>query len=179
MLQQKWKKGHNLLLFYKTGSTLRKLWQELRSKFMMIRSKAQKAAPSGAGAQDVSQNDWVYYDSLRFLEKFLKARDIISSNQLRSALAEKRPEQEEFSKKRQATKEQYDKEYQDTSKLFALAVNHFVKPNEQQVMPVRAEKNEEDGFLQAVLEAYDALKEEDKFHGFMLAMSEIKNLEPD
>lgn len=142
---------------------------------MAIRVEVQKVPASGAGAKDAPNIAWEHYESMRFLERFLKPRQIISSNQLRSKQAdveEKRPESEKFAKKRKAIKDKYDEEYDETNKLFAIAIKHLTND-----VPVKLEeKQEKDGFLQAVLDSYDALNEENKFDGFLLAMSEIKKL---
>lgn len=55
----------------------------------------------------------------------------------------------------------------------------MIEPNNEVPMPVKITEQREkhDGFLTAVLDCFDALKEVDKFEGFYLAMSEIKNLE--
>lgn len=93
-------KRHNfIVIFYKSGSTVKCLWKELRTKFMGIRLQAQKVPPSGAGAKNVPEIEWAFYDSMRFLENFLTPRHIISSNKMKAAIAEKRPDCEQFAKK--------------------------------------------------------------------------------
>lgn len=145
---------------------------------MGIRLQKQKVPGSGAGAQDGPKIDWAFYESMRFMENFLKPRHIISSNKLREAVYEKRPECELFAKKRQASKDKYDQEYNEANKQLALAVKHLIQPNDEVPMPVKTteQRHKHDGFLTAVLDCFDALKEKDKFEGFLLAMNEIKNL---
>lgn len=143
---------------------------------MAIRVKQQKQPPSGAAANEVPKNDWEHFESMRFLEKFLKTRKIISSNKLRNATVEKRPEEEQFCKNRKATVDKYSLEYKESKKLLAVAVEEIKKHNQQIQMPVNVKKEQVliDGFLQAVLDCLDDLSDGIKFEGFMLAMSEIK-----
>lgn len=144
---------------------------------MAVRVQIQKAQKSGTGTQDMPQNHWEFYDSMRFLENFLKPRDIISSSNLRKALVDNRPESEQFAKKRQATKDKFDEEYHETKKLFTLAVEHLTKPTEvRQAGIQQKQKREIDGYLQAVLDCFGTLKKKDQFDGFLLVMKEIKKL---
>lgn len=166
-----------------TGKVLEKLWKTLKTKFLAVRSEIIYHKPgSGSGITEKNAEDWRYYQNMRFLEKFVQPREIISSNKLRDATSslithqERRPEAEEFTKKKQATKDKYEQEYQETNKLFAKAVDFLTKPVTTGAPESELGKKKYNVYCQAVITSFQGLKEEHKFEGFYLIMSEIKKM---
>lgn len=136
-----------------------------------MRSELKKYQGSGTGFENYSQEEYIFYQNMQFLEPHTKPREILSSRNIAAAV-EVRPESELFFKKKRAQKNEIEDEFAKANKLFAIAVDHLTKPEKK--VPIQEEAvHKKDEYCQAVLKTFDSLDEADKLEGLILALQWI------
>lgn len=137
-----------------------------------------KMPPSGTGADDMGDREWKFFQSMRFVDPYIKPRAIktslgmnieaSSSKQLvRSAKA---PPLDDFAKKKKTKYDETDEEIKSTNKLIKLLLENWHK--EEQTV-VQEEKNDHP-YLEAVLAAYRSFEDVDKSDGLIMILHELE-----